>query len=79
MCLHTANLNCLAPPNLPLRVRPWPRLVSKTNTTIEIEWNTATLRPECEGVVFDFATLTLGVQLAMTMEYSDATIFVSLT
>ena len=39
-----------------------------TNTTVFIGWDATVLPPECNDVVFSFATLTFGVDVELGMD-----------
>ena len=67
---HTAQ-GCLAPSILFLSSRPQPSLVSRTNTTITVNWTAPTLGSQCADVVFSFPPLMYMVRVQLNMAVVD--------
>jgi len=62
---------CLAPSILFLSSRPQPSLVSRTNTTITVNWTAPTLGSQCADVVFSFPPLMYMVRVELNMALVD--------
>jgi len=73
--IHTIPTNtaqgCLAPSILFLSSRPQPSLVSRTNTTITVNWTAPTLGSQCADVVFSFPPLMYMIRVRLNLEVLD--------